>query len=72
MPYIKVRKQADGSTRYTAIVRLRSGKTIVHRESRTFAHRSAAVSWAKHREVELEDPSRARPGQAGRDDASQS
>jgi integrase len=56
MPYIKVRKQADGSTRYTAIVRLRSGKTIVHQEARTFAHRSAAVSWAKHREVELEDP----------------
>ena len=57
MPYIKVRKQSDGSTRYTAIVRLRSGKTIVHQEARTFAHRSAAVSWAKHREVELEDPS---------------
>jgi hypothetical protein len=30
MPYIKVREQSDGSTRYTAIVRLRSGKTIVH------------------------------------------
>jgi integrase len=57
MPYIKVRKQSDGSTRYTAIVRLRSGKTIVHQEARTFAHRSAAVSWAKHREVSLEDPS---------------
>jgi hypothetical protein len=57
MPYIKVRKQADGSTRYTAIVRLRSGKMIVHQEARTFAHRSAAVSWAKHREVALEDPS---------------
>jgi hypothetical protein len=28
MPYIKVRKQSDGSTRYTAIVRLRRGKTI--------------------------------------------
>ena len=33
MPTIKVRKQADGSTRYTAIVRLRSGKTIVHQEA---------------------------------------
>src|SRR5262249_17820702 len=44
-------------TRYTAIIRLRSGKTIVHQEAKTFAHRSAAVSWAKHREVALEDPS---------------
>ena len=56
MPYIKVRRQSDGSTRYTAIVRLRSGKTIVHQEAKTFAHRSAAVSWAKHREVALENP----------------
>jgi hypothetical protein len=56
MPYIKVRKQSDRSTRYTAIVRLRRGKTIVHQEARTFAHRSAAASWAKHREVALEQP----------------
>jgi len=55
MPYIKVRKQSNGSPRYTAIVRLRSGKAIVHQEARTFAHRSAAVSWAKHREVQLEN-----------------
>jgi len=53
MPYIKVRKQSDGSSRYTAIVRLRRGKTIVHQEARTFAYRSAAVTWAKHREVAL-------------------
>jgi hypothetical protein len=57
MAYIKVRKQSDGSTRYTAIVRLRRGKSIVHQEARTFAHRVAAVTWAKHREVVLEDPS---------------
>jgi len=57
MAYIKVRKQSDGSTRYTAIIRLHSGKTIVHQEAKTFAHRSAAVTWAKHREVELENPS---------------
>jgi integrase len=56
MPTIKVRKQTDGTTRYTAIVRIRRGGTILHRESRTFAHRSAALSWAKHREVALEDP----------------
>lgn len=57
MPTIKVRKQTDGSTRYTAIVRIRRGGSILHRESRTFAHRSAALSWAKHRKVALEDPS---------------
>jgi hypothetical protein len=35
MPYIKVRRQSDGSTRYTAIIRLRNGKTIVHQEAKT-------------------------------------
>jgi integrase len=57
MPTIKARKQSDGTTRYTAIVRIRRGGAILHRESRTFAHRSAALTWAKHREVALEDPS---------------
>ncbi len=56
MPTIKTRKRADGATRYTAIVRLRCHGKVLHRESRTFAHRSAALSWAKHREVALEDP----------------
>ncbi|TLY76580.1 MAG: site-specific integrase, partial [Gammaproteobacteria bacterium] len=56
MSYIRMRKQADGSTRYTAVVRIRVGKAIVHQEAKTFAHRSAAQTWAKHREVTLEDP----------------
>src|SRR5512146_363831 len=56
MATIKVRKQVNGTTRYTAIVRVRKGKTIVHREAKTFAHRAAALTWAKHREVTLEDP----------------
>lgn len=56
MATIKARKQANGSTRYTAIVRIRRGTTIVHRESRTFTHHSAAQSWARHREVALENP----------------
>jgi hypothetical protein len=37
-------------------VRIRRGTTVVHRESRTFTHRSAALTWAKHREVALENP----------------
>jgi hypothetical protein len=57
MPTIKARKQASGTTRYTAIVRIRRAGMILHRESRSFAHRSAAITWAKHREVALEDPS---------------
>jgi integrase len=56
MATIKARKQASGSTRYTAIVRIRCGTTVTHRESRTFTHRSAALSWARHREVALENP----------------
>ena len=56
MPTIKARKQANGSTRYTAVVRIRRGTTVLHQESRTFTHRTAALSWARHREVALEDP----------------
>jgi len=56
LPTIKARKQANGITRYTAVVRRRRGKTLIHQESRTFAHRTAAVSRARHREVALESP----------------
>jgi integrase len=37
-------------------VRKRAAGKILHREAKTFTHRSAAASWAKHREVALEDP----------------
>src|SRR5687768_8857006 len=56
MATIKARKQANGSTRYTAVVRIRRGTTVLHQESRTFTHRTAALSWARHREVALENP----------------
>ena len=56
MPYIKARKQADGSRRYTAIVRIRRNGKILHQEAQTFTHRSAAERWGKHREVTLENP----------------
>jgi integrase len=56
MPTIRARKQADGTSRYTAIIRIRRRKTIIYQECKTFALRTAAVSWAKHREVELEKP----------------
>ena len=56
MATIRARKQANGLTRYTAVIRLRKGKAVIHREAKTFAHRAAAVTWARHREVQLEDP----------------
>lgn len=56
MATIKARKQANGMTRYTAILRIRRGKTVLHQEAKTFTFRAAAVSWAKYREVELEKP----------------
>jgi hypothetical protein len=56
MPTINARKQANGSTRYTAVIRIRRGTTVLHQKTRTFTHRTAALSWAKHREIALEDP----------------
>jgi len=53
MPAIKVCKPANGSTRYTAIVRIRRHTPMLHQESRSFTHRTAALNWAKHREVAL-------------------
>jgi hypothetical protein len=43
MATIRARKQVDGSIRYTAVVRVRNGKTIVYQEYKTFALRTAAV-----------------------------
>lgn len=57
MPAIKARKQADGSVRYTAVVRIRRQGKVLHQEAKTFAHRSAAERWGKHREVALQTPS---------------
>jgi hypothetical protein len=36
MPYIKLRKHADGSLRYTAIVRIRRSGKMLHQEAKTF------------------------------------
>jgi hypothetical protein len=47
---ICTRQQSDGSLRYTAIVRLRKGKDLIHQEAKTFSHRRAAGKWAKTRE----------------------
>jgi hypothetical protein len=55
MAQLRARRQANGSTRYTTIIRIRKGRALIQQEYRTFAQRSAAASWAKHREVQLEN-----------------
>lgn len=65
MATILPRRRGDGSVGYMAMIRLHSGKKLVHRETKTFSRRAAAEKWARAREVELEDPSalvRARDG----------
>jgi integrase len=69
MATIKARKQANGEMRYTAIVRVRSGQTVLHSESKTFGYRSAASTWAKRREVALEDPAELQRAQESADPA---
>lgn len=56
MATIRQRRQANGAIRYTAIVRLRKGRVLLHQEYKTFKHLAAAQSWARRREVELESP----------------
>jgi len=63
MATIRARRRSDGTVRYCAVVRIRKGKTITHQEYKTFTHRSAALSWAKHREVEIDNE--AIPGRKG-------
>ncbi|GMU68412.1 MAG: hypothetical protein AMXMBFR37_07450 [Steroidobacteraceae bacterium] len=56
MATIRARRQTDGTLRYTAIVRIRRTGKVVHQEAKTFSQRGPANTWAKHREVELENP----------------
>lgn len=52
MASIVARKRNDGSTAYTAQIRLRVGGRM-HTESKTFNKRQAALAWAEEREAEL-------------------
>lgn len=64
MATIRPRRRKDGSTGYTATIRIKRHGAIVHQESQTFSRRAAAADWARRREVELEDPDTlARAGQ---------
>jgi integrase len=58
MATIVARKRNDGSTAYTAQIRIKRGGVVIHSESKTFAKRATAKAWATAREEVLKlDPS---------------
>ncbi|SDQ54617.1 Phage integrase family protein [Pseudomonas sp. UC 17F4] len=56
MATIRARKRTDGSSSYTAQIRLYRDGVQVYQESQTFARKQAAQAWARKRESELDQP----------------
>lgn len=56
MATIRARKRADGTTGYTAQIRIKKNGAQVYTESQTFERKKAAEAWAKRRETELGEP----------------
>lgn len=56
MGTITARRRKDGSTGYTAQIRIKRDGVLVHSESETFERKPAAVTWLKKRETELAEP----------------
>ena len=56
MGNIVPRKRKDGTTGYTAVIRIKRGGRIVHRETKTFDREAAAKTWIKKREGALAAP----------------
>ena len=56
MANILPRPRKDGTIGYTAIIRIKKGGKIVHREAQTFDREQAAKAWVKKRETELALP----------------
>lgn len=56
MGSIIARKRKDGSTGYTAYIRIKKKGSVVHTESVTFDREQAAKAWIKKRETELAQP----------------
>jgi integrase len=50
MATIVARKRADGTTAYTAQIRIKRGGAVIHSESRTFTKKAMAKAWAAERE----------------------
>ena len=56
MATIQTWKDKNGKNRYTAIVRIRRGGAVIHREAKTFPRKNLARTWAGAREAELAKP----------------
>ena len=58
MATIVARKRSDGTTAYTAQIRIKRAGVVVHSEAKTFARRATAKAWAAEREEQIRrDPS---------------
>ena len=56
MGTITARKRKDGTVGYTAMIRIKRGGVIVHKETETFERDQVAKAWIKKRETELSKP----------------
>lgn len=56
MGSILYRKRKDGTTGYTAIIRIKKEGKVIHSETETFDREQAAKAWMKKREAELAKP----------------
>lgn len=56
MGTITTRRRKDGTEGHTAVIRIKQGGRIVHRETQTFDRLPAAKLWMKKREAELAEP----------------
>lgn len=56
MGTILARKRQDGSTGYTALIRIKKAGKVIHSETETFDREAAAKAWTKKRETELAKP----------------
>lgn len=56
MGSILSRKRSDGSTGYTALIRIKKGGKVIHTESQTFDREAPAKAWMKKREAVLALP----------------
>ena len=58
MATIVARKRSDGTTAYTAQIRIKRGGSVIFSEAKTFARKATAKAWAAEREEQIRrDPS---------------
>jgi len=61
MATIVARQRADGTTAYTAQIRIKQGGRLIHAETKTFTKRATAKAWAAEREEQVRrDPAAAK------------